>query len=135
MSIVHLPFRSEQQDALDLAISSLFNVRGKVALVSGGASGIGQMIASGLVVNGAKVYIVSRKEKQLKEVLYIMRPHSLRRPAPLLGLGEPRKAGSWHLLLHRWRSERKHYVCQVRLSLHSASLIVTVRVRECDQTV
>jgi len=52
----------------NLAINSLFNVRGKIALLSGGASGIGQMIATGLVVNGAKIYIVSRKEKQLKEV-------------------------------------------------------------------
>jgi len=54
--------------AQELSIASLFNVRGKVALVSGGASGIGQMIATGLVANGAKVYIVSRKEQQLKEV-------------------------------------------------------------------
>jgi len=55
-------------DTQDLSISNLFNVKGKIALVSGGASGIGQMIATGLVANGAKVYIVSRKEKQLKEV-------------------------------------------------------------------
>jgi NADP-dependent 3-hydroxy acid dehydrogenase YdfG len=43
-------------------------VKGKIALVSGGGSGIGEMMATGLVSNGAKVYIVSRKEKQLKEV-------------------------------------------------------------------
>jgi len=52
----------------DLSISSLFNVKGKIALVSGGGSGIGEMIATGLVANGSKVYVVSRKEKQLKEV-------------------------------------------------------------------
>jgi len=52
----------------DLSISSLFNVKGKLALVSGGGSGIGEMIAMGLVANGCKVYIVSRKEKQLREV-------------------------------------------------------------------
>lgn len=39
-----------------------------VALVTGGSSGIGKMIASGLVSNGAKVYIAARKERQLKEV-------------------------------------------------------------------
>ena len=40
----------------------------KPALVTGGGSGIGKMIASGLVANGAKVYIAARKEKQLKAV-------------------------------------------------------------------
>jgi NADP-dependent 3-hydroxy acid dehydrogenase YdfG len=37
-------------------------------VVTGGGSGIGTMIASAYVQNGAKVYIASRKEKQLKEV-------------------------------------------------------------------
>jgi NADP-dependent 3-hydroxy acid dehydrogenase YdfG len=45
---------------------------GKIALVTGGGSGIGTMMAATLVQNGAKVYIASRKEKQLKEV----KPHS-----------------------------------------------------------
>ncbi|KAG9073705.1 hypothetical protein FRC06_011193, partial [Ceratobasidium sp. 370] len=51
----------------DLSISSLFTVEGKIALVTGGGSGIGFMIASALVQNGAKVYIASRKEKQLQQ--------------------------------------------------------------------
>ena len=38
------------------------------AVVTGGGSGIGTMIASAYVQNGAKVYIASRKEEQLKEV-------------------------------------------------------------------
>jgi NAD(P)-dependent dehydrogenase (short-subunit alcohol dehydrogenase family) len=36
--------------------------------VTGGGSGIGTMMAATLVQNGAKVYIASRKEKQLREV-------------------------------------------------------------------
>ncbi|EJD46243.1 rhamnolipids biosynthesis 3-oxoacyl-reductase [Auricularia subglabra TFB-10046 SS5] len=52
----------------DLSASTLVNVKGKVALVTGGGSGIGTMIAATLVQNGAKVYIASRKEKQLQEV-------------------------------------------------------------------
>lgn len=36
--------------------------RSQVAVVTGGGSGIGSMVAAGLVSNGAKCYIVSRKD-------------------------------------------------------------------------
>ncbi|MFA5493894.1 MAG: SDR family oxidoreductase [Porticoccaceae bacterium] len=41
-------------------MSDLFSVAGRVALVTGGTSGIGYMIAKGLVAHGAKTYIVGR---------------------------------------------------------------------------
>src|SRR6266567_4432212 len=44
-----------------MKIEQLFSVRGKVALVTGGSRGIGEMIARGYVENGAKVYITARK--------------------------------------------------------------------------
>jgi NAD(P)-dependent dehydrogenase (short-subunit alcohol dehydrogenase family) len=42
-------------------MNELFSVKDKVALVTGGAQGMGYMIAEGLVRAGAKVYITSRK--------------------------------------------------------------------------
>ena len=46
----------------------LFSVRGRTALVTGGSSGIGRMIAGGFVDAGAKVYIASRKAAVCDEV-------------------------------------------------------------------
>ena len=42
-------------------MKDLFSVAGKVAIVTGGSRGIGEMIAAGYLSNGAKVYISSRK--------------------------------------------------------------------------
>jgi NAD(P)-dependent dehydrogenase (short-subunit alcohol dehydrogenase family) len=44
-----------------MKIEELFSVRGKVALVTGGSRGIGEMIARAYVENGVKVYITARK--------------------------------------------------------------------------
>ncbi|MDQ8045249.1 MAG: SDR family oxidoreductase [Solirubrobacteraceae bacterium] len=46
--------------------SNLFDVRGKVAVVTGGSRGIGLMIARGLLQAGAEVVISSRKAEALE---------------------------------------------------------------------
>src|SRR5260370_37240871 len=47
----------------------LFNVKGKVALVTGGSKGLGKAIARGLAEAGADVVISSRHENELKPAL------------------------------------------------------------------
>jgi len=46
-------------------LEQLYNVKDKVCLVTGGATGIGLMAAQALAVNGAKVYIVGRTKERL----------------------------------------------------------------------
>lgn len=51
---------------MQIDIESLFSVRGKVALVTGGSSGVGQMIATALAANGVRVYVTGRKLDRLE---------------------------------------------------------------------
>ena len=48
-----------------MKIDNLFNIQGKVAVVTGGARGIGEMITAGFLANGTKVYISARKAPAL----------------------------------------------------------------------
>ncbi|KAJ4366869.1 hypothetical protein N0V83_007397 [Neocucurbitaria cava] len=58
-----------------LTAGALFNVNGIVAVVTGGGSGIGLMIAKVLVINGAhRVYIVGRREDMLRKAAEDINP-------------------------------------------------------------
>ena len=49
-----------------LHLNTIFNLQGRVALVTGGGTGIGWQIALGLAQNGAKVYITGRRKETLE---------------------------------------------------------------------
>lgn len=82
-------------------MSTLFDLTGKVAVVTGGARGIGQMIAQGLLDAGARVYVVSRKAAENGDVVAIpadlSREEECVRVAAELGEREP---GGVHVLVN-----------------------------------
>ena len=69
-------------------MTNLFNISGKVALVTGGSRGIGEMIAEGFVANGVRTYISSRKAEACNATAERLSAHGecVSIPADLSGL-------------------------------------------------
>jgi len=59
---------SAQDTNQSFKLENVFNVKDRVALVTGGGSGIGLMATQSLAVNGAKVYITGRTGEKLERV-------------------------------------------------------------------
>ena len=47
--------------------SQLFDLKGKIAVVTGASSGLGQGAASVLAANGVQVLVIARREDKLNE--------------------------------------------------------------------
>jgi NAD(P)-dependent dehydrogenase (short-subunit alcohol dehydrogenase family) len=60
--------------------NSLFRLDGRIALVTGGSRGIGRMIATGYVAQGAKVYVSSRKAEACEETAAALGPNCIALP-------------------------------------------------------
>jgi NAD(P)-dependent dehydrogenase (short-subunit alcohol dehydrogenase family) len=58
-----------------MAMSDMFRIDGKVAVVTGGGRGIGAMIARGLLQAGATVYLSSRKKAELDAAVAELSAH------------------------------------------------------------
>ncbi len=50
-------------------MSNLFDLTGKVSIVTGGNSGIGRAIAMGLTEHGSEIVIAARNEKKTEHVV------------------------------------------------------------------
>jgi NAD(P)-dependent dehydrogenase (short-subunit alcohol dehydrogenase family) len=70
-------------------VQELFDLRGKVALVTGGGRGIGKFISFGLAEAGADVAIGSRKVKNCQEVAEELKKLEVRTLAVECDMGKP----------------------------------------------
>ncbi|MEU6431827.1 SDR family oxidoreductase [Microbispora sp. NPDC046973] len=73
---------------MPIYIEELFSLTGRVALVTGGSSGIGYAIAEALGRAGAAVVLVARRRKELAEAVGRLEGHGVRAAAISADLGD-----------------------------------------------
>ena len=64
-----------EQASENFQSADLFSLSGKTALVTGGSSGLGLVMAKGLLQNGARVIIASRRQEKCDLALQELEPH------------------------------------------------------------
>ena len=58
-----------KDDTDELAIENLFSLKNKVVMITGGSGGLGLIMATGLLRNGAKVIIASRSQERCDDAV------------------------------------------------------------------
>src|SRR4029078_7607874 len=71
-------------------LPAMFNLTGKVALITGGSKGLGKAMARGLAEAGADIVISSRHEAELKSALPDTRAGTARK-GPSFAADRPRR--------------------------------------------
>ncbi|PRP74722.1 hypothetical protein PROFUN_16073 [Planoprotostelium fungivorum] len=65
--ITNIPSPTSMATTSDFSASSLYRLDGLVSVITGGATGLGMMMARTFADNGATVYILGRREDRLKQ--------------------------------------------------------------------
>ncbi|OBZ74362.1 Rhamnolipids biosynthesis 3-oxoacyl-[acyl-carrier-protein] reductase [Grifola frondosa] len=94
-----------------LTASNLFDLRGVVAVVTGGGTGIGLMMSTTLVANGATVYIIGPKQEDLDRVanVYNDTAQKTNRPGRMYGIqGDIRRKSEALRLAEEVGKREKH---------------------------
>ena len=64
-SKIEIPAKQTNKNKVDMKANKLFNIEGKIALITGSTGGLGDLFARGLAENGCTVVLNSRNQKKV----------------------------------------------------------------------